>query len=263
MSKNTNKGRAADDQSDTGASIFGDDQPAASAESAPAAAPAIDFDKLRADLAARASGPANPADADDDPDAGTESGGDGFFLDMKKAAEAFKPIAAGTRVLLAVTAAERKVSQSSGNSYLMLRVKVERVVSVPAGVSADDAAMYRNRTIRDNVNFTPPNPVTGSRGTIWRAKRAFDAFGIAWPMREFRSRADFNDFLDTAAEEFIGAVAEAEIGIEDQQIDPATGKPKADPATGEAYAPKNTIARYHKYAGNAIPAAESDDDIPF
>lgn len=182
---------------------------------------------------------------------GTTGTGGTFFLDLSKADEEIKLIAAGTRAVIVCTASEAKIS-ATGNPMIVLRVKAERIVNVPRTVSDDEAVTYRNRTIRDNLIFKAPSD--GNRGTLWRVKAAFEAFDIEWSARAFRTQGEFMDWLNDRAAAFIGAVAEAEIGIEKGN--------GVNQATGEKYNDRNVIARYHKYTAPAVNDADdySDDD---
>jgi hypothetical protein len=241
------------------------DQPGDAAPSDP-----IDFDKLRADLAAKAA--ASNADAGYTGDAARDfanaaSGGevgDGFFMDLSKADEAIALIALGTRAIVSVQRAEA-VLAASGNPMIKLGLKTEKITDRPAGVREDDTAFWRNRSIRDNVLFIAPNPITGKAGTLWRAKQVFDAFGVPWADRNFRSKREFMDWLEEIAPAFIGAVAEAVIGIE---------RSSGADASGKAYPDRNTITNYSAYtatphgSGPIAPAAaalgdDDGDDIPF
>lgn len=180
----------------------------------------------------------------------------GFFMDLTKD-DGFELIDAGTRAVVSCVAAEAVVS-SNGNPMLNLRVKVERVKGAP---DMSKAPKYKNRTVKDRLMFIPPNDVTGSRGTIWRAKLAFKAFEIEWDARAFRTQKEFMDWLIAKAELFIGAVAEVTIGIDDGTSG-GTKAPKIDPETGEPYPPKNTIGQYFKYSP-AVAAQDATEDLPF
>lgn len=170
-----------------------------------------------------------------------------FFLNLADADAEFENIPPGTRAIVVCTGAEAKIS-GNGNIMIDLRVKTERIVTTPN--NDPNADRFRNRTIRNNVMFIAPNPVTGKRGTLWSAKLTFEAFGIEWAARGFATQAKFMQWLHASAEQFIGGVAEAEIGIEKNDGN-------INPSTGEAYPPRNVIARFHKYDP---PAVDYDND---
>ena len=228
-----------------------------------AAQRAMDFSELPA-----ISGYTGVNHGGDTADTGNE--GDGaFFLDLSKPDEPIKPMPIGTRAVVSCKGAEAKVS-SAGNAMLVLRVQVQRV-RLAQGASAEEIKTYDKRTVKDNVMFIPPNPVTGSRGTIWRAQQAFAAFGVPWPAQQFRSQAEFMAVLTELAQAFIGAVAVTEFGIE------ASDPNNINAETGEPWPPKNTVTRYSKFvpeAGalprnvpvqiGAVPrAVDNDEDLPF
>lgn len=186
--------------------------------------------------------------------------GDGdFFVNMAKADEKLQPMAAGTRLVVSCTGAEAKIS-GSGNPMIVLRVKSERVVSTPD--AAIDTGPYKNRTIRDNLLYIPPNDQTGYRGTIWRANQAMRAFGVEPDHGIYRKKSEFMEMLQRKAEELVGAVCEIEIGIDDGTSN-GTRSPAIDPATGEVYPPKNTITRYYPYTPVVSSASVVDADLPF
>lgn len=181
----------------------------------------------------------------------------GFFMDLSKPDD-FELIDAGTRAVVSCTAAEAVVS-SAGNPMLNLRVKIERVKGAP---DMSKAPKYRNRSVKDRLMFIPPNDVTGSRGTIWRARLAFKAFDIEFDARVFRTQKDFLDWLTEKAELFIGSVAEVVIGVDDGTSG-GTKAPQLDPQTGEPYPSKNTVAQYFKYAPVAQGGSVATEDLPF
>lgn len=179
-----------------------------------------------------------------------------FFMDLTTGTE-IELIPIGVRAVVSCTAAEAVLS-AAGNPMINLRVKIERVVKAP---DMAKSATFRNRAIRDRIMFIPPNDVTGSRGTLWRAKQAYDAFGIEWPKLQFRTQREAMDRFAQDAESFVGSVAEIIVG-QDDGTNGGKKTPEINPETGEAYPPKNTIAQYWKY--NPAPAAAtSDEDLPF
>ena len=233
----------------------------AAATSAPAGG--INFDKLGADLAERKRIEADArqhsgeiGNAPVDINTG-EMVTTGFFMDLSKDDD-LTLVDKGTRAVVVCTAAEAVVS-SGGNPMLNLRVKIERVVAAP---DPSKAPFFRNRTIKDRLMFLPPNPETGSRGTIWRARLAFKAFDIEFDARAFRTQAEFMDWLQAKAELFIGSVAEIVVDIDDGTSG-GTKRAQIDPQTGEAYPPKNTIGQYFKYNAPAASATSGKDDLPF
>lgn len=181
----------------------------------------------------------------------------GYFLDLTSGTE-LELIPTGTRVIISCTAAEAVIS-GNGNPMINLRVKVERVVMLPPKIDPNKAPSMRNRTVRDRLMFIPPNDVTGSRGTLWRAKQAYNAFGVDWPKLQFRSQAEAMQRFASDAEAFIGAVAEAVIGVDDG-TDGGKKKAQINPETNEPYPPKNTIATYYAYKPSMIV---KDEDLPF
>lgn len=209
----------------------------------------IDFAKAAAQVLAAADQPVDDANIGD---------GD-FFIDMTKADEKLQPMAIGTRLVVSCSGAEAKIS-GSGNPMIVLRVKVERVVSTPN--ASTDTSAYKNRTVRDNLLFIPPNPDTAYRGTIWRANQAIRAFGVEPDRGVYRTKAAFMAMLQDKAEELVGAICEVELGIDDGTSG-GTKAPAIDPATEEAYPPKNTITRYYPYKPASFIATERDDDLPF
>jgi hypothetical protein len=192
------------------------------------------------------------------------------FIDLSNPNEAFEPMAGSSVVVVNVKGAEPKIS-SSGNAMIVVRYQVASVLTAP-GIGGTEAASYVNRTIRDNVMFLPPNPVTGKKGTLWRAKKVFDALGVDWAARAFTSQADFMAWLQEAAEDMIGRMAIVTVGIE-------MNEGATNPETGEPYPPRNVVADIREYQpGNQIkrdnPAArlnprnvpkhiENDEDLPF
>lgn len=180
----------------------------------------------------------------------------GFFMDLSKPDD-FELIAAGTRAVVSCVAAEAVLS-GNGNPMLNLRVKIERVKGAP---DMSKAPMYRNRSVKDRLMFIPPNEQTGSRGTIWRARLAFQAFDIAFDARAFRTQSEFMNWLQAKAELFIGSVAEVVIGVDDGTAG-GTKAPQIDPNSGDPYPPKNTVAQYFKYNAQAA-SAPATDDLPF
>lgn len=229
------------------------------AANTPGAPGTIDFAKLAADAKAHASqhsGMDHGATGDNTPidiTTGNAVTG-GFFMDLTKEDD-LALIDVGTRLVVSCTAAEAVIS-SGGNPMINLRVKAERVVSAP---DMDRAVFYPNRSIRDRLMFIPANPTTGKRGTIWRAKQAIEAFGVAFDAQAFRSQADFMAWLRAKCEALIGSVCEITVGVDDG-TNGGTKEPEKDPATGDPYPPKNTIARFYPYKP---AAATSTEDLPF
>lgn len=224
------------------------------------AASRVDFEAAAEKARAmRAAGTYHNAPVTDAEAAASEAAGgdsDGFFIDMTTAEERIAPMAIGTRAVVSCTAAEAKLSASGGNPMIAIRVKLERVISVP-DVTIDTSA-YRNRSTRDNLLFTGPNPVTGSKGQLWRCKLAFDAFGVEWDRGIYKTKSAFLAMLTRKAEELVGCVCEVEYGIDAN--DGSNGKIQYD-QHGDPYPPKNTIARFYPYTPQAAKIA--DDDLPF
>jgi len=185
-----------------------------------------------------------------------------IFMDLSNPDEEFSPIPAGAQVVAQVKGAEFRIS-SKGN----IMIAVRYTVTEPFGPAPADAASWRNRTIRDNVMFMMPNPVTGSKGTIWRVKRTFAALGMPWTGRPFATEQDYHDWIHEQAEEMIGRLSVLELGIEDSS--------GVNPETGEAYPPRNVITAQKVYTAPAprnvairanaanTPAAFDPDDLPF
>lgn len=252
--------------------IFADDadqQPAATAERETRAA--LDEQEIAeaADASHTHSGIDHGGTGDDLPPARAQddggdlpvapSGGE-FFIDMKKADERQAPMLAGTMVVVSCTAAEAKTS-SAGNPMIGLRVQVQRVQSVP--VASTDTRSYAKRTVRDNMMFIPPNDDTGYKGTIWRANQTMRAFGVEPDHGVYRTLGEFMAMLQRKAEEMIGCVAVAELGIDDGTNN-GTRAPEIDASTGEPYPPKNVVVRFHKYIAPAARVPSGDgDDLPF
>lgn len=202
------------------------------------------------------------------------SGGEVPFLDLSKADEIAALIPKGTRVLVTVMACDPKLS-SAGNPMLNYRVAVERVTQRAADDTTPDdvVMMWRKRSLFGRFMFTPPNPITGSRGTMNQSQAAFKAFGVPWASRPFATRNDFMVWLAEVAPQFIGAIAEATIGID--VSDP--NKPESyDMATGELYPDKNTAYGFREHrnaprapatpvrpASNQPQTVDSDEDLPF
>lgn len=185
-----------------------------------------------------------------------------FFLDLTKAGD-FELVPAGTRAVVTCTAADAVIS-SAGNPMLNVRVKIERVIST---ADMSTALMWRNRSVKDRLMFIPPNPDTGSRGTIWRVQQAFKAFGVEYDPRAFRTQDDFMGWLRGKADQLVGLVCVALITIDDGTSN-GTKAPQIDPATNEPYPSKNAIGGYYVYNPNAPinqPSAPSgkNDDLPF
>lgn len=214
------------------------------------------YDEGRARFHARL----DKAVADMQADAASDENGDengeegGYFIDLSQADEALRPMVAGTLGVAVCSAAEPKIS-TTGNVMIALRVKMERI-TFAHGASPEEQLTYRNRSVRDNLMFIGPNPVTGSRGTLWRVKQAFEAFGVPWPAMRFRSARELLEAITPLAEKLIGAVAQVEIGVEEAKRD------NIDPKTGQPYPAKNTIIKYNKYI-SAPPATIGDEDLPF
>jgi hypothetical protein len=194
---------------------------------------------------------------------GEEGDGD-FFVNMAEADVRLEPMAIGTRLVVSCTKADAQIS-GSGNPMIVLRVKVERVVSTID--AATDTKTYKNRTVRDNLLFIPPDPTSDYRGTIWRANQAMKAFGVDPDKGIYRTKAAFMAMLARQADLLRGCVCEIEVGIDDGTKN-GTQPPAVDPATGEAYPPKNTITRYYAYRPPVAQAATGEvsagvDDLPF
>jgi hypothetical protein len=226
----------------------------------PAASSGIDFAAASEALRAKREAEAARQDSGDNTPIDINSGEavtTGFFMDLTKDDD-FELIPAGTRLVVSCTAAEAVVS-SAGNPMINVRVKSERVVNA---ADMSKAAWYRNRSIRDRLMFIPPNETTGSRGTIWRAKLAFKAFGVEFDARAFRTQADFLAWLTEKAELMIGAVCEVVVGVDDG-TQGGTKAAQVDPKTGEPYPPKNTIANYYAYNPSTPAATASAEDLPF
>lgn len=193
-----------------------------------------------------------------------EDGDGDFFINMADADKRLEPMAIGTRLVVSCTKADAQIS-GAGNPMLVLRVKVERVVSVMDAKT--DTRGYKNRTVRDNLLFIPPDPDTDYRGTIWRANQAMRAFGVEPDKGQYRTKAAFMGMLQRQADLLRGCVCEIEVGIDDGTKN-GTQPPAIDPATGEAYPPKNTITRYYPYKPPvaSVPSGEVSagvDDLPF
>lgn len=214
---------------------------------------ATDFAEIAADRAAAVTG------VDHD-----EHGDGDFFINMGEADKRLEPMAIGTRLVVSCTKADAQIS-GAGNPMIVLRVKVERVVSTMD--AATDTKTYKNRTVRDNLLFIPPDPDTDYRGTIWRANQAMKAFGVEPDKGIYRTKAAFMAMLARQADLLRGCVCEIEVGIDDGTKN-GTQAPPIDPATGEAYPPKNTITRYYPYRPPVAQATTGEvsagvDDLPF
>lgn len=225
----------------------------------------IDFAALRAAHAAQhdASTPASYSNAPVT-DAEAASGDGDFFIDMAKADERLKPMVPGSRLVVACSHAEAKLS-GNGNPMIQIRVRVERVLIAVPSVDPNfntDTATWAKRVMRENMMFIPENPVTGSKGTIWRSNLTMRAFGVQPDHGQYRTKAAFMEMLARQAELMIGNVAECEIGIDDGTNN-GTQPAQIDAATGEPYPPKNVVSRFYPY--NAAPAltARKDTDLPF
>lgn len=255
--------------------------PAADPETGEVIAPALDpasaeaFERAAAQartLASQHSG-ADHGRVDDEPTSGAfhnapesvNAEGDGdFFINMGEADKRLEPMAIGTRLVVSCTKADAQIS-GAGNPMIVLRVKVERVVSTMD--AATDTKTYKNRTVRDNLLFIPPDPDTDYRGTIWRANQAMKAFGVEPDKGIYRTKAAFMAMLARQADLLRGCVCEIEVGIDDGTKN-GTQAPPIDPATGEAYPPKNTITRYYPYRPPVAQATTGEvsagvDDLPF
>jgi len=269
------------EQTMTTSDIFGDDPPAATEERAETdreramadsaiaeserqleTGEAFDFSKLpsvpHGDTGHSGMDHGRVDEGSTDEDSDLDGDGD-FFINMAKADEKLKPMPIGTRLVVSCTGAEAKIS-GSGNPMISLRVKAERVVSTPD--TSTDTRSFRNRTIRDNLLFIPPNDETGYRGTIWRANGAMRALGVEPDHGVYRKRSEFMNMLTLKAQELVGAVCEIEVGIDDGTAN-GTKPAEIDPATGDPYPPKNTVARYYPYKPAPVAAAMDDSDLPF
>lgn len=221
-----------------------------------------DVDELAARAQAkrdRSEAEAQAGNNDDDPPV-DPSGEGSFFMDLTKG-DKFELVPLGTKAVASCTAAEAVLS-GAGNPMINLRVKLERVLQAPGASNPDS---YRNRSVRDRLMFIPPNEVLGKRGTIWRAKQAFDAFGVEWDAKAFRTQAEFMEWLIAKADLFVGSVAEVTIGVDDG-TNGGTQAKQINPETGEPYNDKNTIASYRPYNASAVAASRapaSDEDLPF
>lgn len=201
------------------------------------------------------------------------------FIDLAKADEIAALIPAGTRVLASIVACDPVIS-GSGNPMLNYRSRIERVIVPPANVPADVVMTWPKRTIWGRFMFTPPNPVTGSRGTMPMTQKAFEAFGVPWASRSFGTRAEFMAWLAEVAPLFVGAVAEALVSIEKSN----PNDPRSYDASGELYPDRNGLYAWRVYTArpnttltgaprpNAPSAApvrnvpqsiENDEDLPF
>lgn len=201
------------------------------------------------------------------------------FLDLSKADEAAALIPKYTRVLVACRSCDAVISKS-GNPMLNYRVTIERVIAPPRDTFIDPAiaVMWTKRAIFGRFMLTPPNPVTGSRGTIGSTRAAFEAFGVPWAPRQFATADDVLSWLREVAPLFVGSIAEATIGVET----PDPTKPESyDPATGELWPDKNSVYGFKRYdpakaqapiAGGpavrnpvrSVPQSiDSDEDLPF
>lgn len=251
---------AADREAALAATIDNGDDPFAEADKRRAAGEppieGIDFEQLRQRQAEMRA--AQAASGDDSAPAGDGDGN--FFINMAEADKRLEPMPIGTRLVVSCSAAEAKVA-GSGNPMISLRVKVERVVSTP--LASTDTRSFKNRTLRDNLMFIPPDPDRDYRGTIWRSNGALKAFGVEPDKGVYRTKAAFMAMLQAQADRVRGCVAEVEVGIE--LNDGSNGKQVSiDPASGEAYGPKNTIARYYPYKPPiAASVADDSDDLPF
>lgn len=183
-----------------------------------------------------------------------------FFLDLAQADIERKLIPAGVKVALAVSGAEAKLS-ANGNLMIPLRMTIQRVENVPVGmvVSTAERNSWIKRAIRDNILFIPGNEALGKTGTLWRAKLIFEAFGVTWDPKQFRTEAEALNWASQKAEEFIGAVCFGVLGTEKENPN------NVNPETGELYPPKNIVTKYERYVATQTLSKPyiSDEDIPF
>lgn len=236
----------------------------ASTSPAPAAAPSAP-DVVTPTPATDAGSPDAPTFID------TSAGDGGSFLDLSKADEIAALIPKGTRVTVSCRSCEPKLS-SSGNPMLNYRMQIERVNEAPIDTPPEMVMMWPKRSIFGRFMFTMPNPATGSRGTIGQTRDAFKAFGVEWAARQFRTRDEFMAWLNEIAPLFVGAIADAVVGVDE----PNPNNPQSiDPATGEPYPAKNTVYGFRaaNSTANAMPkntplnvrqhTIEDSEELPF